>query len=110
MKKTLWILLAVCLLAACFFGVKHLFFRNPAPAGPDASETPVSEAELSDSTGNAEPQAMTDEEYDAMIKQEIEELQEEEPLLDDQGQEVPSMDVSEDEEIIIGDTEGAGSL
>lgn len=116
MKKFLLGLLILAVLALCFFGVKYVLFRAPNPAAPsDSAESSAASAEaasaISSDAPPAEPEpSMTVEEYEAMMQQEIEELQNEESNSGEDGDEIPSLDVSEGGDIVIGDNEGAGSL
>lgn len=123
MKKLLWIFIIIIALLLCFVIAKLTVFYDNDPK-PD--ETPMESAvpaafETSDIPKDGltpeDPQAlpetpppMTEEEYDKMIQEEIEEVQQEDPLIDEHGEEVPTLDVSDEEEIIIDDTEAAGSL
>jgi hypothetical protein len=107
MKKSILILLVALCLVLCFFLGKELLFKDSGIAenGSDSSEVTVSRDE-----DLAPTPTLTPEEYDAMIQQEIEELQEEDPLMDENGEEIPSLDVSDGDVIVIGEDQGAGSL
>ena len=54
--------------------------------------------------------SLTPEEYDAMIAEELQELQNEAPLLDEEGKEIPTLNVSDEEIIEIGETEAVGGM
>ena len=127
MKKLFWVLILIIALFLCFFIAKLTVFYD---AEPDTEQVLPAEETVAAETQNIEnsavpaatpsitpspeptatPEPMTEEEYDEMIQQEIEEIQQEDPLIDEHGEEVPTLDISGEEEIIIGDTEGAGSL
>ncbi len=107
------VLLVVLVLLALLLFVSYLRASQGADSSPQpellVTATPVSPTPAPTPTPDPTP-TLTPEEYDAMIANEIEELKNEAPLLDEEGTEIPTLNVSDNETVEIAENETVGGM
>ena len=104
MKRNALKLLSITIVLAVLLTLTGCSGKNQPESQPvsTSSELVMSTGSTADSVS-----AGADEE---IMAEELDELEEEEPLVGEDGEEVPSVDVSDEAVIEIGETEAAGSL
>ena len=107
------IILVVLVLAFLLLFVSYMRASQGADSSPQpeltVTATPVSPAPAPTPTPDPTP-TLTPEEYDAMIANEIEELKNEAPLVDEEGTEIPTLNVFDEDVLEIAENEAVGGM